>query len=73
MEALTPAHLALILLGFVVLFGYRKLPDAARSLGRSLRIFRSEMKALGNDAGPQPSDAPPDQTAASPGRVNPVS
>lgn len=46
MEALTPTHLALILLGFLVLFGYKRLPDAARSLGRSMRIFRSEMKAM---------------------------
>ena len=70
MEALTPAHLALLLLGFVVLFGYKKLPDAARSLGRSLRIFRSEMSAL-SDGGEQPAE--PDQPGASPGRINPVS
>lgn len=60
-EALTPAHLALILLGFLVLFGYKKLPDAARSLGRSLRIFRSEMKALGDESdqsGPNPAATP---------------
>lgn len=43
MEALTPGHLALILLAVILLFGYKKLPDASRSLGRSLRIFRSEM------------------------------
>ena len=67
MEALTPAHLALIMLGFVVLFGYTKLPDAARALGRSMRIFRSEMKALGED------EAQPGQDAASPGRTSPVS
>ncbi len=70
MEALTPAHLALILLGFLVLFGYKKLPDAARSLGRSLRIFRTEMKALGDD---EPSGAEPGQTGASSGRISPVS
>ncbi len=45
-EALTPWHLALILLGFVLLFGYKRLPDAGRSLGRSLRIFKSEMREL---------------------------
>lgn len=73
MEALTPAHLALILLAFLVLFGYKKLPDAARSLGRSLRIFRTEMKALGEEPARPASDEAPDQTAASPGRINPVS
>jgi sec-independent protein translocase protein TatA len=30
----------------LVLFGSKKLPDAARSLGRSLRIFKSETKGL---------------------------
>lgn len=43
---LSPWHLAIIAVAVVVLFGSAKLPDAARSLGRSLRIFRSEMKAL---------------------------
>jgi sec-independent protein translocase protein TatA len=33
----------------LVLFGSRKLPDAARSLGRSLRIFKSETKGLMDD------------------------
>jgi len=39
------------ILGIVViaLFGYKKLPDAARSLGRSLRIFKTEIKGMGED------------------------
>lgn len=73
MEALTPSHLALILLGFLLLFGYKKLPDAARSLGRSLRIFRSEMKALGEEQAQPGSEAEPGQAGASPGRTSPVS
>lgn len=50
MEALTPWHLALILLAFLLLFGYKRLPDASRSLGRSLRIFKAEMTELSGDA-----------------------
>jgi sec-independent protein translocase protein TatA len=46
---ISAAHLGLILLAFILLFGYRKLPDATRSLGRSLRIFRSEVKSLHED------------------------
>src|SRR5918911_5275912 len=46
MEALTPWHLALILVGFVLLFGYKRLPEASRSVGRSLRIFKSEMREM---------------------------
>jgi TatA/E family protein of Tat protein translocase len=38
-----------ILAVLVVLFGSKKLPDAARSLGRSMRIFKSETKGLRSD------------------------
>jgi sec-independent protein translocase protein TatA len=48
-DALTPWHLLLVLLAFVLLFGYKKLPDATRSLGRSLRIFKTEVGALRED------------------------
>jgi sec-independent protein translocase protein TatA len=47
---LGPLEIALILLAVLLLFGYKKLPDASRSLGRSLRIFKSEMKGLQDDA-----------------------
>jgi sec-independent protein translocase protein TatA len=38
----------LIIIGIVIfaLFGYKKLPDAARSVGRSLRIFKAETNSL---------------------------
>jgi sec-independent protein translocase protein TatA len=42
-------HVVLILIAFMVLFGYKKLPDATRSLGRSMRIFKSEVKGLHDD------------------------
>jgi sec-independent protein translocase protein TatA len=52
-------HIVLILGVIVVLFGSRKLPDAARSVGQSLRIFKSEMKAAAKDDQPvQPGAAP---------------
>lgn len=42
----------LILLGLVVLlFGAKKLPDAARGLGKSMRILKTETKALRDDEG----------------------
>ncbi|GAB2514881.1 Sec-independent protein translocase protein TatA [Corynebacterium atrinae] len=37
----------------VLLFGAKKLPDAARSIGRSMRIFKSEVKEMKNDDEPQ--------------------
>ena len=36
-------HLVVLALVVVALFGYKRLPDAARSLGRSMRIFKSEI------------------------------
>ena len=48
---------ALILL----LFGAKRLPDAARGLGRSLRILKAETKGLTDDepaAKEPPSDTP---------------
>lgn len=40
----------LIILGvFVMLFGAKKLPDAARGVGRSLRILKSEVSAMSDD------------------------
>ena len=65
MEALTPWHLVLILIAFVLLAGYQKLPDAARSVGRSLRIFRGEMRALDGEDPSSGADNPtstPSQT-----------
>lgn len=44
MNALTPWHLLLIFAAFLLLAGYKRLPDATRSLGRSMRIFRSEIR-----------------------------
>jgi sec-independent protein translocase protein TatA len=55
---LGPAELGLIILAFVALFGYKKLPDASRSLGRSLRIFKSEMRGMQGDAAPADVPAP---------------
>ncbi|TQN41204.1 sec-independent protein translocase protein TatA [Blastococcus colisei] len=60
---LGPMEIGLILLAILLLFGYKKLPDASRSLGRSLRIFKGEMKGMKDD------DAPDGQaTGAAPGR-----
>ena len=44
-----PSHILLLLIVVVILFGAKRLPDSARSLGRSLRIFKSEMKDMKND------------------------
>jgi TatA/E family protein of Tat protein translocase len=42
-------EIALIALIIFALFGYKKLPDAARSLGRSMRVFKAETRGLSED------------------------
>jgi len=44
-----PSHILILLLVVLVLFGAKRLPDSARSLGKSLRIFKSEMKEMKQD------------------------
>ena len=48
-------ELLIIALLLLVLFGAKRLPDSARSLGRSLRIFKAETKGLRDDDGPSDS------------------
>jgi sec-independent protein translocase protein TatA len=49
MLGLGAPEIILILLAILLLFGYKKLPDASRSIGRSLRIFKGEMKGMKDD------------------------
>ncbi|MDT4912340.1 MAG: sec-independent protein translocase protein TatA [Pseudonocardiales bacterium] len=44
-----PWHWVVLAIVVIALFGYKKLPDAARSLGRSLRIFKTEIKGMTED------------------------
>jgi sec-independent protein translocase protein TatA len=66
-------HLLIIAALVVILFGAKRLPDAARGLGRSMRIFRAEARGMQQDeaaaaAGQQQTQAPqqllPPQQAA---------
>jgi len=41
-----PSHILILLLVVLVLFGAKRLPDSARSLGKSMRIFKSELKEM---------------------------
>ena len=54
MANLKAPELLLILLVLVLLFGAKKLPDISRSLGRSMRIFKSEVKQMKDDDDPKP-------------------
>ncbi|GFG68251.1 Sec-independent protein translocase protein TatA [Mycobacterium kubicae] len=63
MGSLSPWHWAILAVVVIVLFGAKKLPDAARSLGKSMRIFKSEVRELQNE---NKSEASPQTPAASP-------
>ena len=47
--AFKPWHIIVLVVVLVLLFGAKRLPDAARSLGRSLRIIKAETKGLVDD------------------------
>lgn len=49
MGSLSPWHLAILLAVLILLFGAKKLPDAARGVGRSLKILKAETKGLRED------------------------
>lgn len=74
MPTLGVPELIIIGLILVLLFGAKKLPDTARALGRSLRIFKSETTQLREDDEPtavqqvhqQPAAAAPQQIPATP-------
>jgi len=60
-------HWLIIAAAFILLFGAKKLPDAARGVGRSLRILKSEVAAINDDDKPaDPLDTTTEQPAINP-------
>jgi sec-independent protein translocase protein TatA len=43
---LSPWHLLILAAVVLVLFGAKRLPDSARSLGKAMRIFKTETAGL---------------------------
>lgn len=62
-NGLEPWHLLVVALVVIVLFGSKRLPDSARALGKSLRILKSETRAMKDDPGPGPGAPTADATA----------
>ncbi|MFJ9902527.1 Sec-independent protein translocase subunit TatA [Streptomyces sp. NPDC101152] len=59
-NGLEPWHLLIVAIIIILLFGSKKLPEAARGLGKSMRILKSEAKAMKDDgattaAAPEPA------------------
>jgi len=76
--ALQPTHLIIVIGIAMLLFGAQRLPDAARSLGRSARILKAEIGA-GADRpahaateAPHTDAAPPASSPAGPTPARPA-
>jgi sec-independent protein translocase protein TatA len=57
----SPWKILIVALVIIVLFGSKKLPSAARSLGQSMRILKREVQGLHED---EPESRPPDDQTA---------
>lgn len=63
-----PIHWIIVLIVILVLFGAQKLPDLARSIGKSAKILKEEMNDLSQDSSStseQTSTSEPENTDSS--------
>jgi sec-independent protein translocase protein TatA len=49
MGAMQPWHWLIVAVVFMMLFGAKRLPELARSVGQSARVFKGEMRGLEAD------------------------
>lgn len=73
----SPWHIVVVVLIFLLLFGAKRLPDLARSLGRSMRIIKAETRGLMEDdvqgkAEPKSGRAPLTVNDDQPSVIDPV-
>jgi sec-independent protein translocase protein TatA len=67
-EVFSPGHLVVLVIVLGVLFfGWKQLPDMARSAGKSMRIFKTELKGMtDDDAARNAQQAPPPPAPSAP-------
>ena len=65
----SPWKILIVAVVIIVLFGSEKLPDAARSLGRSMRILKKEVGSMHED---EPGPGVPAQDASPAAQVAPA-
>lgn len=70
MPDLGKPEILILLILILVLFGAKRLPGAARSLGQSMRIFKAETKGLRSDD--EPATASPPVLPAAPVQTTPA-
>jgi sec-independent protein translocase protein TatA len=59
-------QIVILVLVILLLFGARRLPDLARSVGQSLKIFKSEVKDLQQDESPRAVEGRRDEATTDP-------
>lgn len=42
-------HIVVLVVALILLFGWKRLPDMARSVGQSMRVFKTEVDEMGRD------------------------
>jgi len=55
---LRPTHILILLIVLIVLFGAKRLPDVARSVGQSMKVFKKEVAELQDDDVTAPASTP---------------
>lgn len=65
MRSLGGPEILVLLAVILLLFGAKRLPDAARGLGRSLRILKAETRGMTEDASESKQDKTEDDTRSS--------
>ena len=65
----SPWKILIVALVIIVLFGSRKLPHAARSLGQSMRILKTEVQGLHEDEPASPATQAAQAAPAAPAEL----
>jgi sec-independent protein translocase protein TatA len=67
----SPWKILIVAVVIIVLFGSKKLPGAARSLGQSMRILKREVQGLHEDDDTVPGGSPQAQGSSAPAAAFP--
>jgi sec-independent protein translocase protein TatA len=51
-------HVIVLIVAFILLFGWKNLPNAARSLGESMRVFKTEVDQMKDENAARKDRAP---------------
>jgi TatA/E family protein of Tat protein translocase len=66
MDLFTPGHIILVLIGALLIFGPKRLPDIGKSLGKGIREFKGALNSMTGDEPETPAAPVPPAPAAPP-------